>query len=135
MLFRIKYILGIMLGVFSLVYLVAGVVGWQQGSATFAEMVMCFVLASVHVTFAGWLLLSSIHAFRLERTRLETVIRVLMERHGGRVTVCDVAELGEVSEEDAREYLEKRSSHDVSFVNPGRNGRDVYYFGQQYWNN
>lgn len=135
MLFRIKYILGSMLGIFSLVYMLFGIVGWSKGDATFQDLLTCFVLASIHVMLSGWLLVSSMRAYRSERARLDTVIRVLSERHGGRVTVADVASLAEVSEDDAREYLEQRSKRDEAVVTLGQNGRDVYYFGQQYWNN
>jgi hypothetical protein len=135
MLYRIQYLLGAMLGIFSLVYLLFGIVGWVDGEASFQDLLTCFVLASIHIVASAYLFIASVRSFRRERARLEAVIGLLAERNAGRVTVMDVAALAEVSEDDAREYLAKRAKTHATVITEGRNGKDTYFFGQQYWNN
>jgi hypothetical protein len=133
--YRIKYLLGSMVAVFSLVYLLFGIVGWVDGNVGFADLLTCFVLASVHLGVGGYLLLSSLREYKTEKRRVDTVVRRLIHDNGGRVLVNDVARLAEISDDDAREYLSKRSKVDVSIVLQGKEGEDVYFFGQQFWNN
>jgi hypothetical protein len=135
MLYRIQYLLGSMLGIFSLVYMLFGIVGWYDGQASFNDLLTCFVLTSIHAVAAGYLLIASIRSYRRERARLETVVRVLQERHHGRVAVIDVASLAEVSEDDAREYLSERATQHEAVATLGRHGTDAYYFAPQYRNN
>lgn len=133
--YRIKYFLGAMVAIFSLVYLTFGVIGWVRATSTSSEIVICFTLASLHLASGIWLLLSSVSEERRERRRLELVTSHLIDVQGGRVRVSDVARYAEVHEDDAREFLEKRAQHEVSYLHRGRNGRDLFYFGQQFWNN
>jgi hypothetical protein len=134
-LYRIKYILGSMVAIFSLVYVLFGIVGWIDGTLEYADLLTCFVLASLHLGGGGWLLISSLKEYRVERRRIDTVMRHLIHRNGGRVIVSDLARLAEISDEDAREYLVKRTRTDVSVVLQNTVGEDVYFFGQQFWNN
>lgn len=106
-----------------------------MGDAEFTDLLTCFVLASLHLFGGAWMLLGSLKDFRRERQRVDSIIRHLIRTHHGRVVVADLASYAEIPEEDAREYLERRSKNDIAFVLEGRNGRDMYFFGQQYWNN
>lgn len=133
--FRIKYLLGSMVTIFSLVYFLFGGVGWYMGDASYQDILTCFVLASLHLAGGSWLLLSSLRDYRAERERLETVIRHLISSNGGRVPVQDLARVADINEDDARDYLEKRSKSEPSYVSMGRNGHDTYYFGQNYRDN
>lgn len=134
-LYRIKYLLGSMVTVFSLVYLLFGIVGWYDGTVGFSDLMTCFVLASVHIGGGSWLLLSSLREYRREKKRVESVIRHLIVSNSGRVIVADLARYAEISEEDAREYLEVRAKNDVALVMQNTSGVDVFIFGQQFWNN
>lgn len=133
--YRIKYLLGTLVAVFSLIYFLFGIVGWIQGSALFADMVTCFVLGSVHVAAGGWLLMSSSREYRRESRRVDAIMHQMIKTNAGRIVVTDLARYAEIPEDDAREYLERRSKHDVAFMLEGRNGNDTFFFGQQYWNN
>mgnify|MGYP000331647202 FL=1 len=133
--YRIKYLLGSMVTIFSVVYFLFGGSGWYRGDASFQDVLTCMVLASLHMCGGGWLLVSSLKDFRAERSRVDCLVRHLIRTNGGRVVVGDLARYAEISEDDARDHLERRSQRDVAFVAQGRNGYDVYYFGQQYWYN
>ncbi len=133
--YRIKYLLGSLIAIFSLVYFLFGIVGWVRGDMSTSDLLTCFVLGSLHVAGGGWLLLSSLREFRAERQRMDAIVRHLIRVHAGRVMVSDLAHVAEIPEDDAREYLERRAQRDVVFLLQGRNGRDTYFFGQEYWNN
>jgi len=133
--YRIKYLLGSMVAIFSLVYLLFGIVGWIDGGMSYADLLTAFVLASVHLFGGGFLLLSSLKDYREERVRVDRSVRYLIHQNGGRLVAADLARLAEITDDDAREYLEKRAQKDVSVVLQSRGGEDVYFFGQQFWNN
>ena len=133
--YRIKYLLGSMVAIFSLVYLLFGIVGWIDGTVDFADLLTCFVLASLHLGGGGYLLMSSLRDYRRERRRVDIVVRRLIRMNGGRVLAADLARQADISDDDAREYLSKRAKYDVSFVLQNTTGEDVYFFGQQFWNN
>jgi hypothetical protein len=135
MMYRIKYLLGILVTTFSLVYLLFGIVGWVDKTVSSADLVTCFALASAHLGAGAWLLLSSLRQFRAERKQLDALMRHLIRVNSGRVIASELADLAEISDDDAREYLERRSRHDVAVIMQSRNGTDVYFFGQQFWNN
>lgn len=135
MLYRIKYLLGILVGLFSLVYLLFGIVGWVNGDVTHADLVTCFLLASVHIGAGTWLLFTSLSQYRIERRQLDTATQYLIRQQNGRIAPADLARLVEISEEDANEYLEQRSKYDVAVKMSSRTGNEVFFFGQQYWNN
>ena len=80
-------------------------------------------------------MLSSLRDFRRERDRVDSIIRKLIRSNGGRLIASDLAEQAEISDDDAREYLEKRAKFDVSVVMQDSGGDDVYFFGQRFWNN
>ncbi|MCX6139958.1 MAG: hypothetical protein NTX15_03880 [Candidatus Kapabacteria bacterium] len=133
--YRIKYLLGSLITVFSLVYLLFGIVGWYNGGTQFSDILTCFIVGSLHIMGGGWLLVSSLKDYRKETTRVDAIVRHLIRTNAGRVVVTDLARYAEITEEDAREYLERRSQTDVVFLIEGRGGRDTFFFGQQYWNN
>lgn len=133
--YRIKYLLGTLLSVFSLVYLLFGIVGWYNGGVQFSEILTCLVVGSLHIMVGGWLLLSSHKNYRSEAKRVDAIVRHLIKTNAGHVVVTDLARYAEIPEEDAREYLVKKSKTDVVFLIEGRGGRDTFFFGQQYWNN
>lgn len=133
--YRIKYFLGAMVAIFSLVYITFGVIGWLRGTSSSSEIVVCFALASLHLASGTWLLLSSLSEYRRETRRLDMVISRLIEVQGGKVLVSDVARYAEVHEDEAREYLEKRAQHQPTYMHRGRNGKDLFYFGPRFWNN
>ncbi|KXK35344.1 MAG: hypothetical protein IAE64_01315 [Flavobacteriales bacterium] len=135
MLYRVKYLLGIMVGLFSLVYILFGVAGWLQNTISSANLLMCFALASAHLGASSWLLLSSIRQFKIERTKLDLATRHLIRTRSGRVFPAELSLLADVSEEDAVEYLEKRCTYDVALMMQNRKGTNVFFFGQQFWNN
>ncbi len=135
MVYRIKYLLGALVASFSVVYLIFGIVGWVDGTVKTADLVTCFLLASVHLGTGTWLLLASLRQYRSEKQRMDAVMRHLIRANGGRVLVSELARVAEISDDDAREYLDRRSRNDVSVVMQSRAGEDVYFFGQQFWNN
>ena len=118
-----------------MVYFLFGGVGWYMGDASFTDILTCFVLGSVHLGGGSWMLIASLRDYRRERRRVDAIIRHLIKSNGGRVVVSELASFAEISEDDARDYLEKRSTSDVAFVTEGRNGHDVYYFSPQFWYN
>jgi len=112
-----------------------GIVGWIDGNVEFADLLTCFVLASLHLGGGGYLLLSSLRDYRRERQRVDSVVRRLIRSNGGRVVAGELARQAEISDDDAREYLTKRAKYDVSIVLQNTTGEDVFFFGQQFWNN
>lgn len=58
MVYRIKYLLGIMAALFGLLYLLIGIVGWSE-SATVADRWMPFALGSLHIGLATLLFWTS----------------------------------------------------------------------------
>lgn len=133
--YRIKYLLGSLIAIFSLVYFLFGIVGWIRADMSNTDMLTCFVLGSLHVMGGGYLLVSSLRDYRAERTRMDAIVRQIIRSRAGRVAVSDLAHMADIPEDDAREYLERRARYDVVFHLEGRNGRDTYYFGQEFWNN
>ena len=133
--YRIKFILGLVVTACSVAYFALGVVGWLSGQAQFLHILACFVIGSIHVAIGGWLLLSSLRGYRAETKRVDAIMRHLIRTNAGRVVVTDLARYAEIPVEDARAYLERRSQTDVVFFLEGRSGHDTFFFGQQYWNN
>jgi hypothetical protein len=135
MMYRIKYLLGILVALFSLVYVLFGVVGWVDGTVKATDLLTCFALASAHIGAGSWLLLSSLRQYRSERRRIDALMRQLIRMNSGRVMASELARLAEISDDDAREYLDRRSRSDAAVIMQTRTGSDVYFFGQQFWNN
>jgi hypothetical protein len=133
--YRIKYLLGSMVAIFSFVYFLFGIVGWAMGDASFRDILVCFVLGSLHVVGGVWMLLSSLREYRRQSQRVDAIMRHLIKVNAGRIIVADLARYAEISEEDARTYLEKRSQNDVAFVLENSQGNHIFLFAHQYWNN
>lgn len=133
--FRIKYLLGSMMTIFSLVYMLFGIMSWLRGDAEARDVMTCFVLASIHCIAGSWLLVSSLRDYREERRRIEAAVQHIMALRGGRVTVAELADVAELSQDDAREYLERRTQVEVVVRTPGRAGEEQYFFGGDYRNN
>ncbi len=135
MLYRIKYLLGTLVALFSIIYLLLGTVGWLDGTVSGGDLITCFALASAHLAAGTWLLLSSMRQYKLEHRKLESIVRHIIRVNNGRVHASQVARMAEITEDDAREYLEKRISKDVAIMIQSNTGSDVFFFGQQFWNN
>jgi len=133
--FRIKYLLGSMATIFSLVYMLFGVTSWFSGRAEVSDIVTCFVLAGLHFSAGCLFLIGSARDLRAERRRVDVAIDRLISTHGGRVSVHDLASLAELSVEDARVYLDKQARVEVTFRVENERAPDTYVFGRQYWNN
>ncbi len=132
---RIKSILGSLISVFSLVYFLFAIVGWVQGGSLATDVLTCVCLGTCHIAVGAWLVLGAVREQRAEARRIEEVLRTIVASRGGRIRVEDLAWYANITEDDAREYLEKRRLTDVIFHLGGRNGKETYYFGQKYWNN
>lgn len=104
MLFRIKYLLGIMATLFGLLYLLVGIVGSSGDSATVADRWMPFILASVHLTLAMLLFWTSSRERRIEHKRLERLLRIALHTHPS-LSMRDFAELAGISPAEAHEFL------------------------------
>lgn len=135
MLYRIKYLLGTLVTLFSIFYLLIGTVGWVDRTMNSTDLITCFILASVHLGSGGWLLLSSLKQYKSEQRALEMYMHRLIRVNGGRVLASDLAREANISQEDAHEYLDKRLQKDVAVLMQNRAGVNVYFFGQQFWNN
>jgi hypothetical protein len=133
--YRIKHILGSLVAVFSLVYLVFGIIGWIDERVTYTNLMICFVLASAHLGGGGWLIMAGLRDQRRERSRVDQSIRMLIRQNAGRLSASELSRLAKISANEAREYLDKRAKYDVSVVLQSKEGEDVYFFGQQFWNN
>lgn len=133
--YRLKMLIGSMVAIFSVVYLIFGIVGLIRQDMRSADLMTCFFLASLHLGIGAWLLMNSLRDYRREHRRVEEVVRYLISSNGGRVTITELALFAGISEDDAREHLERRSKHDVVIVMQNTAGADVFFFGQQFWNN
>jgi hypothetical protein len=133
--YRIKLAVGVLTSVFSLVYLGFGTSLLFQPKPETSYVVLCLVLGSIHVAAGAGLLFACVKEYSREKKRIEAVIRHLLRAHDGRVVLSDLARYAELSETDARYYLDKRSKYESVFVAQGVNGSDIYFFGQQFWNN
>jgi hypothetical protein len=124
-----------MMTIFSLVYMLFGIMSWLRGDAEARDIVTCFVLGSIHCIAGSWLLVSSLRDYRDEKRRIEDAVRHIAALRGGRVTVAELADIAELSQDDAREYLERRTHVDVVVRTPGKQGEEHYVFGGDYWKN
>ncbi|NQW30392.1 MAG: hypothetical protein HQ472_07765 [Ignavibacteria bacterium] len=132
---RIKLLLGLLLISFSIVYLLFGWIAYADRSAEFLDILVCFVFGSLHVVAGGLFLMNGMRERKREVERIDLVIRHLVKTNAGRVAVADLAMFAEITEDDARDYLHRRSQNDVSTILAGSGRGDVYFFGQQFWNN
>ena len=86
--YRIKYLLGSMVAVFSLVYLLFGIVGWVDDGMSYADLLTTFILASVHLFGGVFLLLSSLKDYRAERLRVDKISAVPHSGEWGTTDRC-----------------------------------------------
>ncbi|GIV51959.1 MAG: hypothetical protein KatS3mg038_2480 [Candidatus Kapaibacterium sp.] len=122
MVYRIKYLLGIMAALFGLLYVLIGIVGWSE-SATATDRWMPFALGSVHVGLATLLFWTSSRERQLENTRLERLLRLVL-REQASVGARQFAELAGISPSEAEEFLRWASRRRSNLVAVG-DGRAV----------
>ncbi|GIV54845.1 MAG: hypothetical protein KatS3mg039_1363 [Candidatus Kapaibacterium sp.] len=104
MLFRTKYLLGIMATVFGLLYLLFGIVGLGSQVATRADQWMPFVLGIVHVALGGLLFWTSSRERHAEQARLVRLLRMVL-RECPSLSAREFADLAGISPADAQEFL------------------------------
>ncbi|GBD04991.1 hypothetical protein HRbin20_00568 [bacterium HR20] len=117
MVYRIKYLLGIMAALFGLLYLLIGIVGWSE-SATATDRWMPFALGSVHVGLATLLFWTSSRERQLENARLERLLRLVL-REQASVGARQFAELAGISPSEAEEFLRWASRRRSNLVATG----------------
>lgn len=108
MLYRIKYLLGIMATLFGLLYLLFGVVGLSGDSVAIADVWMPFVLASIHLGLATLLFWTSHRERRSEHSRLERLLRLAL-RQIPSLSAEEFAELAGIAPAEAEEFLLRAS--------------------------
>lgn len=133
--YRIKYLLGSMSLIFSLVYGLFGVTSWLSSDASYNGVLVCFVLTSIHVVAGVILLLYSLKDYRRESMVINAAFDRIVRKRGGRVSVRELADLASVSTDDAREYLLRRSIEAPTFSNVDGVSDESYVFGSGYPNN
>lgn len=120
MVYRIKYLLGIMAALFGLLYVLIGIVGWSE-SVTNADRWMPFVLGSVHGGLAVLLFWTSIRERHLENTRLERVLRLVLYEQVS-INAKQFADLAGISPTEAEEFLRWVSRRRSCLVAAGEGG-------------
>jgi hypothetical protein len=103
--YQIKYLLGIFSGIFGLVYLFFGIVGWEYARDPW-DKYTSFVFFFIHGIVAAALLSSSLRDKNREETRLNNVIDSMMLVHPS-VTAELLAQEANMSIPDAHDYIEK----------------------------
>lgn len=130
--FRIKYLLGSMAVVFSLVYGLFGVTSWLSADASYNDVLVCFILTTIHFIAGVILLLNSLKDYRRESLLINAAFDQLVRKRGGRVSVQELADLASVTTDDAREYLLRRSHEAPTFRNVDGVSDESYVFGRGY---
>jgi hypothetical protein len=119
MAYRIKYLLGIMATLFGLLYMLIGIVGWQERS-TVVDRWMPFILASLHIGLATLLFWTSSRERLTEHSRLERLLRLVL-RDQVSVSAGQFAELAGISPPEAEEFLRwaSRRRHNLVTITEG----------------
>jgi len=133
--YRIKYLLGSMAVIFSMVYGLFGVTSWLSADASYKDVLVCFVLTAIHFVAGAVLLLLSVQDYRREKYIIDSAFKNILSKRGGRVTVAELADAASVSADDAREYLMRRSSEAPTFYNLEGESHESYTFGHRFQNN
>ena len=107
--YRVKYLFGIFSGIFGLLYLFFGIVGWEY-ARDFLDKYTAFGLCIVHSVAAALLFRSSIKDKRKEDLRLAAIIDNLLIVHP-MITAEILAQESGMSLGDAHEYIMKTFPH------------------------
>ena len=103
--YRIKYLFGIFSVIFGALYLLFGIVGFED-ARTLMDRWTAFVLCGVHVLAGGLLLMSSLRDKRKQDSHISELIRSLLLVHPT-VSAELLAHEANMSVPDAQEYIEK----------------------------
>ncbi len=112
--YRIKYLFGIFSGIFAALYLLFGIVGYDN-ARTFWDQWTAFILCVIHGVAAAFLLLSSLRDKRKHEKRLTEIISALLLVHPT-ITAELLAQEANMSVPDAHEYIERTMSKHTSHV-------------------
>ncbi len=121
MLFRTKYLLGIMATLFGLLYILFGIVGMNNQTATVADRWMPFALGTIHLVLGGLLFWTSSRERHTEHMRLIRLLRLAL-RESPSLSAGEFAELAGISSAEAQEFLlwASRRQRSVVAVGSGR---------------
>lgn len=133
--YRIQYLLGSMAVIFSLVYCLFGITSWLSADASSSDVLVCFVLTSIHFIAGIVLLARSRRDYRRESYIMNAAFEHLVAKRGGRVVVAELADAAGVSIDDAREYLYQRSSDAPMFRDVDGVSQESYIIANNYRNN
>ncbi|HYF03322.1 MAG TPA: hypothetical protein VEC36_08090 [Patescibacteria group bacterium] len=111
--FRVKYLFGIIIGSFGLMYLVFAAFGMKINNAP-TDKPVAYAMFVLHSAMSLVLFMSSYRDRRKEYFRLEEIFNVLKEINGGRVPKDEFAEIAKISLEDAQVFLRKKSPYRMS---------------------
>jgi hypothetical protein len=104
MLFRTKYLLGIMATLFGLLYLLFGIVGLSNESASPLDRWMPFMLGTIHIVLGGLLFWTSNRERQIEQLRLVRLLRMAL-RESPSLSAREFAHLAGISPAEAHEFL------------------------------
>lgn len=110
--FRIKYLLGAFTGIFGLLYMAFGIIGWDD-ALTASDKYMSFAIGGIFIVGALFLLRGSYVDRKNEKLRVNEAITALMLIHPT-VSAEILASEVNISAEDAQEYLSRYSQSAVS---------------------
>lgn len=113
MMFRIKYLLGIIAGVFGLLYSFVALIGWND-VLTMTDRYMALLLAVVHSIASLVLFSLSYREHKREVLQMQKVIASLMEKHSS-FTIKELADAAHLSEGEMQDYLQS-ASHTKNMV-------------------
>jgi uncharacterized protein YfkK (UPF0435 family) len=118
MLFRVKYLFGIMIGSFGLIYLLFAALGMKINNAP-SDKPFAYAMFGLHSIVAITLFTSSYRDRKKEDSRLDEIFTALNEINGGRVPHDEFASIAHISLEDAYNYLKKKSPNALGryFIN------------------
>ncbi len=105
MLFRVKYLLGIMATLFGLLYMLFGVVGLSGAeNVPIADRLTPFLLGGIHLVLALVLFWTSMRERRSEYRRLHRLLRLILH-HQSSLSAREFAELAGISLSEAHDFL------------------------------
>lgn len=133
--YRIKQLLGLMLASFSVVFMLFGIVLWHHRGADTAEILVCFLFASIQLGGSIALFTWSSKDYHRECGNLDYIIMEMIHHNHGKVGVRRLAGKAGISEEDAREYLVRCAKRTVCFKGRSPHGDEEWLFPQRWWNN
>lgn len=106
--YRIKYLIGIFSGIFGLLYIFFGIVGFED-ARTFWDRYTAFMLAGLHTVVSVVVFIGSYVDKRNQDKTVGEAISSLMLLHPV-LSAQMIADETSISVEDAQEYLDKYSA-------------------------